>query len=160
MLCLNFFQQADSNGLTLEFDQINIPAAVRQVVLLKLILNILYNHCEFHNDYPLAPDKIEIKEKMFSSYQLKIVDLYHIPIGPVGNAKKLVPIFFNIEKYVLHYENLQLYLRLGLKLIKINRVQKIPLTTMTKTICQILHKKKRKKETDDKDRKALNKCDM
>ena len=33
-----------------------------------------------------------------------------------------MPIFFDEEKYVLHYENLQLYLRLGLKLKKIRRV--------------------------------------
>ena len=34
---------------------------------------------------------------------------------PIGNVKKLEPTFLN-KKYVLHYENLQLYLRLGLKL--------------------------------------------
>ena len=32
--------------------------------------------------------------------------------------KKLVPNFFDKEIYVIHYENLQLYLRLGLKLKK------------------------------------------
>ena len=30
----------------------------------------------------------------------------------------MVPKFFDKEKYVIHYENLQLYLRLGLKLQK------------------------------------------
>ena len=49
---------------------------------------------------------------MLSEYQLKIADLYNIPIG---NVKKLMPNFFDKEKYVIHYENLQLYLRLGLK---------------------------------------------
>ena len=44
-----------------------------------------------------------------------IFDFYDIPIG---NVKKLVPNVFNKEKYALHYENLQLYLRLGLKLKK------------------------------------------
>ena len=44
-----------------------------------------------------------------------IVDLYKIPIG---NVKKLVPNLFDEEKYVLQHENLQLYLRLGLKLKK------------------------------------------
>ena len=39
--------------------------------------------------------------------------LYNIPIG---NVKKLVPIFFYKKKYVLLFENLQFYLRLGLKL--------------------------------------------
>ena len=31
---------------------------------------------ELHNDYPLAPDKIEIKREMLSEYQLKIADLH------------------------------------------------------------------------------------
>ena len=56
---------------------------------------------------------------MLSEYHLKIVDLYNIPIA---NVKKLVPNFFDKERYALHYENLQLYLRLGLKLKKIHRV--------------------------------------
>ena len=42
----------------------------------------------------------------------------------IDNAKKLVLNFFAKENYVLHYENLQLYLRLGLKLKKIHGVLK------------------------------------
>ena len=30
--------------------------------------------CKLHNDYPLAPDKIEIKKEMLSIDQLKIAD--------------------------------------------------------------------------------------
>ena len=67
---------------------------------------------ELHNDYPL-----EIKREMLSDNQLKIADLYNIPIG---NVKKLVPNFFDKVKYVIHYENLQLSLRLALKLKKIH----------------------------------------
>ena len=44
---------------------------------------------ELGNDYPLAPDKIEIKREMLFNYQLKIADLYNIAIG-----KELVPNFF------------------------------------------------------------------
>ena len=39
---------------------------------------------ELHNDYHLAPDKIEIKKEM-SEYQPKIVHLYNILIA---NVKK------------------------------------------------------------------------
>ena len=33
---------------------------------------------ETHKDYPFEPDKIEIKRKMVSNYQLRIADLYNI----------------------------------------------------------------------------------
>ena len=36
---------------------------------------------ELHNDCPLVPDKIEVKRKMLSEYELKITDLYDIPIS-------------------------------------------------------------------------------
>ena len=38
---------------------------------------------ELQNDYLLAPDKIEIKKQMLSEYQLKIADLYNIPMSSV-----------------------------------------------------------------------------
>ena len=56
---------------------------------------------ELHNDYHLAPDKIEIKREMLSEYQLKIADLSNILIG---NVKKLVPNLFDKGKYVIHYQ--------------------------------------------------------
>ena len=51
---------------------------------------------------------------MLSSYQLKIGDSYkyNIPHGKV----------YDKEKYVLHYEDLQLCLRLGSKLKRIHRI--------------------------------------
>ena len=42
---------------------------------------------------------------MLSEYQLKIADLYNIPIS---NVKKLVPKFFDKEKSMIHYENIKL----------------------------------------------------
>ena len=56
---------------------------------------------------------------MLSDYQLKIADLYNINIG---NVKKLVPNFFDKEKYVLHYENLRLNFSLGLELKKLHGI--------------------------------------
>ena len=56
---------------------------------------------------------------------------------PTGNVKKLVPNFFDNEKYVIYYENLKLYLKLGLKPTKIHHV-----ISMAKTLCWIQHIKK------------------
>ena len=88
-------------------------------MFLKLILNNPKELQELHNYYPLVSDKIEIKGEMLLEYHLKITDLYNVPIG---NVKKLAPNFFDEETYVLRYKNLQLYVRLGLKLKKIHRV--------------------------------------
>ena len=41
---------------------------------------------ELQNDYPLAPDKIEIKREMLSNNPLKIADLYNIAIGNAKNS--------------------------------------------------------------------------
>ena len=69
---------------------------------------------ELDNDYPIAPDKTEIKSKILSNYQLKTVDFTIFLLAMLKNWC----LNFLIKKYVLHYENLQLYLRLGLKLKK------------------------------------------
>ncbi len=53
---------------------------------------------DFHSEYPLAPEQLLIDK-----------------------VKKLVPNLNNKKKYVLHHENLKLYLRLGLRLTKIHR---------------------------------------
>ena len=54
-----------------------------------------------------------------STYCKKSADKYNIK---VGNVKKLIPNLGNKTKYVVHYINLQLYLSLGMKLIKIHGV--------------------------------------
>ena len=111
---------------------------------------------ELHNDYPLAPENIEIKREMLSDYQLKIADQYNIPIG---NVSKLVPNFFDKEKCVIHYENLKLYLRLGLKLKKIHRILKFNQSQWLKQYVDFNTQKRiaAEKKNRDKDGKVLYK---
>ena len=52
---------------------------------------------------------------MLPKYSSNILDQYDKKIGGVNT---LVPNLFNKIKYVLHYRKLQLYLRLGVKLIR------------------------------------------
>ncbi len=67
---------------------------------------------DFHNEYALAPERLQIDK--------------------VNN--KLVPNLYDKKKYVLHYENLKLYLRLGLRLTKIHR-------GITSCSCELFHSK-------------------
>ena len=72
-----------------------------------------------HNDYPVAPEKVKVSQKMLSGYCKKIAEKYKISIGQV---KKLIPTLKSKEKYVLHYRNLQLYLNLGFNLTNVHKV--------------------------------------
>ena len=91
----------------------------RRGVILEVDLEYPEELHDLHNDYPLAPEKVKVTEDMLSPYCQEIATKFNIRTGAV---EKLVPNLGNKEKYVVHYRNLQLYLRLGMKLKKIHRV--------------------------------------
>ena len=99
---LALYKEDSKKGLILEVD-LKYP-------------NKLHN---LHNDYPLAPEKVKVTENMLSDYCKRIADKYSISTGLVH---KLIPTLSKKEKYVLHYRNLQLYIKLGLKVTKVHRV--------------------------------------
>lgn len=71
-----------------------------------------------HQHYPLAPELMNIEADMRSSYQRSVVpDNQHD-----SKTKKLVNNLFNKTNYVCDGENLQFYLKQGLKLLKVNSV--------------------------------------
>ena len=74
-----------------------------------------------HNDYLLAPEKLKVNSDILSKYCREIDDKYEIKLGKVN---KLIPNLGDKTSYVLHYRNLQLYVSLGMKVERINRVLK------------------------------------
>ena len=70
---------------------------------------------DLHNDYPCAPEKIKVTDDMLSDYCREIKNKFKIRSG---NVYKLIPTLRDKKNYVLHEENLKLYLSLGLKLKK------------------------------------------
>ncbi len=80
---------------------------------------------DLHNEYPLAPERLRI-----------------------GKVDKLVPNLNNKKKYVLHHEDLKLYLRLGLKLTKIHRAISFDESEFMKPYIE-LNTKLRKKGTTE-----------
>ena len=60
---------------------------------------------DFHNNYPLAPEKLEISNHMLSKYCSDITKKYGIKVGGVN---ELVPNLGNQSKYVVYYRNLWL----------------------------------------------------
>ena len=84
---------------------------------------------ELHNDYPLAPEKLEINHNMLSNYCNNIANEYAIKIGGVN---KLVPNFQSKSKYVHLYRNIQLYFSLLTKLTKAHRILKFKQSELLK----------------------------
>ena len=71
------------------------------------ILEVDLGYCkeshDLHNDYPLYPEKVEVKYEMLSNYCKDIFDWYNIKVGGV---KKLIPNLYDKVKHILHYKNL------------------------------------------------------
>ena len=88
MQCPSFFQQMDSH------DWNKYISNSSKGCVLEVDLEYPKELQELHNDYPLAPGKIEIKRELLSSYRLIIADFYNIPIG---NVKELVLNFIDKE---------------------------------------------------------------
>ena len=70
---------------------------------------------ELHNDYPLVSEKVTLTEEMLSSYSKSFPDQHVL-------TEKLVPNLTDKIKYVTHYVNLKVYIRLGMKLKQVHRV--------------------------------------
>ena len=80
------------------------PEWIRSCTL-EVDLEYLHDFHDLHNNYPLAPETVT-----------------------VNDTPKLIPNLGNRKKYVLHYKNLQQYLKYGMKITKIHRASDTPRT--------------------------------
>jgi len=76
-----------------------------------------------HNDYPLAPERMQMKYERLNETHLKILRQYRISKSGLA-VSKLVPHFLKRTRYCVHYLNLKFYLEHNIKLLKIHRVIK------------------------------------
>jgi RNase P subunit RPR2 len=75
---------------------------------------------DIHNDYPLAPESITVSARLHSPYAKRLLE--KLGRKPYGDTTKLVPNLRRKRNYVVHYRNLQFYLKQGLVLSKIHQV--------------------------------------
>ena len=99
-----------------EIDILQVPRDNRLGYILEVCLEYPKELHDKHNLYPLAPEHVEVVDDMLSPFQRA-----HFP-SIRGSIRKLIPNLNNKEKYVIHYQNLQLYVSLGMKIKKIHRV--------------------------------------
>ena len=80
---------------------------------------------DLHNDYPLAPEVMNVKSNMLSEKQVEIYKLINGSKEPKDEkTKKLILNLNDKSKYVVHIRTLQFFLKRGLKLKKIHRAIK------------------------------------
>src|SRR6266516_7723611 len=77
---------------------------------------------ETHNDYPLAPESLKVTAEFNSPYMVEL--LGKLKRKPCRPTMKLVLNLGTKRNYVVHYRNLQFYVRHGLAVINIRRVLK------------------------------------
>ena len=75
---------------------------------------------EEHNSYPLAPEKKVVKKEWMSDYQKSLIN--DLELKP-PDSEKLLLTLEDKKNYVVHYRNLQFYLKQGMKLKRVHRVR-------------------------------------
>ena len=72
-----------------------------------------------HNGYPLSPEKKAVKKEWMSDYQKRLIEELELKHS---ESVKLLLTLEDKKKYVVHYRNLQFYLKMGMKLKRVHRV--------------------------------------
>ena len=74
---------------------------------------------EQHNSCPLAPEKKVVKKECMSDYQKRLMKDLDLKLP---ESEKLLLTLEDKSNYVVHYRNLQFYLKQGMKLKREHRV--------------------------------------
>ena len=104
---------------------------------------------DLHNDYPLAPEVMNVKANMLSEKQVEIYKLINGSKEPKDEkTKKLILNLNDKSKYVVHIRTLQFYLKHGLKLKKIHRAIKFEQKEILKPYIEFNTEKRKNARND------------
>jgi hypothetical protein len=89
--------------------------------MLEVDLDYIEKLHDKHSDLPLCPSKVKIVEGMLSNYCRQFFT-DDASSAKFVSSEKLVPNLNDKKNYVLHYRNLQLYVKLEMVLTKTHRI--------------------------------------
>jgi hypothetical protein len=118
-LPLNDFRFLNEEEI-LEFNLNSIPEDSENGYILEVDLRYPVELHDLHNDYPLAPESLPITADMHSPFASEL--LKKLGRKPCGKTEKLVPNLNDKFHYVVHYGNLQFYVKMGLVVTKIHQI--------------------------------------
>ena len=108
-----------------------------------------------HKDFPMAPEKLKVSEKMLAPFQLQIKKEHGIEIG---TTKKLIPNLYPKKNYVVHYRKLKYYLSKRWILTKVHKILEFKQSPWMKPYNEF-NTERRKEATNEADKnifKLLN----
>src|SRR5215469_11550703 len=114
------FQFVKASELTNFYDIGGIDCAGETGYILEVDLDYPDHRHDDHNDYPLAPEQLIVTEDMLSSRARQLRE--SLCKGGMGHARKLTPNLQSKRNYVTYGRNLQMYVKLGLRIAKVHRV--------------------------------------
>ena len=104
---------------------------------------------DLQNDYPLAPEVMNVKSNMLSEKQ---VEIYKLIVGRKEpkdeKTNKLILNLNDKNKYVVHIRTLQFYLKHGLKLKKVHRAIKLEQKEILKPYIEFNTEKRKNARND------------
>ena len=104
---------------------------------------------DLHNDYPLAPEVMNVKSNMLSEKQVEIYKLINGSKEPKDEkTNKLILNLNDKNKYVVHIRTLQFYLKQELKLKKIHRAIKFEQKEILKPYIEFNTEKRKNARND------------
>ena len=103
---------------------------------------------DLHNDYPMAPEVMNVKADMLSDKQIEFYEFLNHKKPTDEKTNKLVLNLNDKDKYVIHIRTLQFYLKQGLKLKKIHRAIKFEQKEVLKPYIEFNTEKRKTARSD------------
>jgi len=111
-----------SEGEIEHFDVFTVPDNGDTGYVIECDLHYPDNLHDLHNDFPLAAEKGVITAEMLSPHSRYLYEVTSVDGKEYKPTTKLLTTLKDKERYILHYTNLKLYLKLGLVLKKVYNI--------------------------------------
>jgi len=105
--------EQELNNIKVKINKGLIPDDAEKGYILKVKLSYPKHLHKAHTEYPLAPERIKAKTEWLSKKQKELLEKSGNKHTPTD---KLIPNLFDKDEYVIHYRNLQYYIKKGMVL--------------------------------------------
>ena len=146
--CGDFEWCADDTLEQLEADILNVPVEGEIGYILEVDLAYPPELHESHASMPLAPQQEELTFADLSPYSQRcLIHLHGESRARKYKSKKLCSTLRDKKKYVVHFRNLQTYVRLGMRLTKIHRAFRFAQSPVIRNFIQLCTEKRKQAAT-------------